>query len=148
MTAKRPNKPRRLSKAKNSGNFCTSDYNSSPLIVKTVGGVLILPPATLAQADTPTQKPWRSDQGGLRKKSAGPRRTRPDRLRPCMDLDHPHDGPQKLPDRSTGGRICKPHRHGNGPQRATGNAIRPRKRDGDGTQRHRKAKGRKKNKDG
>ena len=109
---------------------------------------MILPPATLAQADTPTRKPWRSDQGSPCKKSAGPRRTRPDRLRPCLDPGHPHDGPQKPPDGRTGGRICKPHRHGNGPQRDTGNAIRPRKRDGDGTQRHRKAAGRKKNKAG
>ena len=51
-------------------------------------------PATLAQADTPTRKPWRIDQGSHCKKSAGPRRTRPDRLRPCLDLDHPHDGPR------------------------------------------------------
>lgn len=50
--------------------------------------------ATLAQAGTPTRKPWRSDQGSPRKKSAGPRRTRPDRLRPCLDPDHPHDGPR------------------------------------------------------
>ena len=62
--------------------------------MKTVGGVFILPPATLAQADTPTRKPWRSDQGSPCKKSAGPRRTRPDRLRPCLDPDHPNDGPR------------------------------------------------------
>ena len=55
---------------------------------------MILPPATLAQADTPTRKPWRSDQGRPLKKSAGPRRTHPDRLRPCLDPDHPHDGPR------------------------------------------------------
>ena len=55
---------------------------------------MILPPATLAQADTPTRKPWRSDQGSPPKKSAGPRWTRPDRLRPCLDPGHPHDGPR------------------------------------------------------
>lgn len=105
-------------------------------------------PATLAQADTPTRKPWRSDQGS-------PRKNRPARAKHARtasghawDPDHPHDGPQKPPDGSTGGRICKPHRHGNGPQRATGNAIHPRKLDGDGTQRYGKATGRKKNKAG
>ena len=49
--------------------------------------------ATLAQADTPTRKHWRSDQGSPCKKSAGPRRTRPDRLRPCLDPGRHHDGP-------------------------------------------------------
>ena len=94
MTAKRPNKPQRLSGTKNSGNFCSIDYNSAPLAVKTVGGALILPPATLAQAGTPDRKPWRSDQGSPCKKSARPRRTRTDRLRPCLDQDRPHEGPR------------------------------------------------------
>lgn len=55
MTAKRPNKRQRLSETKTVATFTPSDYNSAPLTVKMVGGALILPPATLAQADTPPE---------------------------------------------------------------------------------------------
>lgn len=51
-------------------------------------------PLRLWRRQTHPRKPWRSDQGGLRKKSAVPRQTRPDRLRPCLDPDHPHGGPR------------------------------------------------------
>ena len=105
-------------------------------------------PATLDQADTPTRKPCRSDQGSPPKKSDGPRRTRPDRLRPCLDPGHPHDGPPKPPDGPTGGGICKPSRHRNGPQRAAGNAIHGNGEDANATRKRRKATGRKKNKAG
>ena len=81
------------------------------------------------------------------KKSDGPRRTRPDRLRPCLDPDRP-GRPQKPPDGSTGGRICKPHRHGNGPQRATGDAIHGNGWDANATRKRMKAAWRKKNKAG
>lgn len=67
MTAKKANKPHRLStllqrRKKNQSEEklrnCPqswSDYNSAPLAVKTVGGALILPPATLTQADAPPE---------------------------------------------------------------------------------------------
>lgn len=55
MTAKRPNKRQRLSETKTVATFTPSDYNSAPLTVKMVGGALILPSATLAQADAPPE---------------------------------------------------------------------------------------------
>ena len=106
MTEKRSNNPQRLStllqrrkrnQSEEKLRNCPqswSDYNSAPLAVKTVGGVLILPPANFAQSGTPTRKPWRSDQGSPCKKSAGPRRTRPDRIRPCLDPDRSTTAPR------------------------------------------------------
>lgn len=57
MTARRPNKRQRLSETKTVATFTRSDYNSAPLTVKMVGGALILPSATLAQADAPPEAP-------------------------------------------------------------------------------------------
>lgn len=122
MTAKRPNKRQRLSETKTVATFTPSDYNSAPLTVKMVGGALILPSATLAQADAPPEALAERSGQTLAKKSACPCRTRPARLRPRLDPDRPTTAPE-TPGGSIGGRICKPHRHGNGPQRATGNAI-------------------------
>ena len=80
-----------------------SDYNSAPLAEKT----LILPPATLAQADTPTRKPLRIDQGSTRKNRpahAGHARTASGH---AWTRTAPRR-PQTPPDGRTGGRIASP----------------------------------------
>lgn len=108
---------------------------------------MILPPATLAQAGTLTRKPWRGDQGS-------PRKNRPAHAEHALTASghawtrNAPRRPQKPPDGRTGGRICKPHRHRNGPQRATGNAIHGNGVDANATRKRRTGTGRKKIKPG
>lgn len=109
---------------------------------------MILPPATLAQADTPTRKPWRRDQGRPRKKNGRPTPDTPGPPPAMPGPGPPPRRPQKPPDGSTGGRICKPHRHGNGQQMATGNAMHGNGGDANATRKRRTGAGRKKNKAG
>ena len=153
MTLKMPNKPQRLSTlpatltfndysdyegAPESSDFralpyrlstlrlCLCDFGAGRRTPGSLGGAVMAAPEKIGRPTQDTPGPPPAMHG------PGP----------------PTRRPQKLPDGSTGGRICKPHRHGNGPQRDTGNAIRQRKRDGDGVQRHRTGAGRKKNKSG
>ena len=152
MTAKRPNKPKRLSTLPSTLTFNdysdyegapeSSDFRALPHRLSTLrlcssdfgAGRHPHPEALAERSGQPLQKIGRPtpDTPGPPPAMPGP--------------GPPPRRPQKPPDGRTGGGICKLNRHGNGPQRATGNAIRPRKRDGDGAQRHRKAVGRKKNK--
>lgn len=154
MTVKRPNKPQRLSTLPATLTFNdysdyegapeSSDFRALPYRLSTLrlcpsdfGAGRHTHPETLAERSGKTpQKIGRPTQD-----TPGPPPAMP-------GPGPPPRRPQKPPDGSTGGRICKPHRHGNGQQRATGNAIRQRKRDGDGAQRYRTAAGRKKNKTG
>lgn len=152
-TAKRANKPQRLSTLPATLAFNDySDYEGAPESSDFRALPHRLLTLRLCLSDFGAGRRTPGSLGGAgradhRKKSAGPRRTRPELLRPCLDPDRPRR-PPKPPHGRTGGRICKPSRCRNGPQRATGDAIRPRKRDGDGAQRHRKATERKKNKSG
>lgn len=154
MTAKRPNKPQRLSTLPATLTFNdysdyegapeSSDFRALPYRLSTLrlcpsdfGEGRHTHPEALAERSGQTLEKNRPAHAGHARTASGHAWTRNAPRRP-----------QKPPDGSTGGRICKPHRHRNGPQRATGNAIHPRQRDGDGTQRHRRATGRKKNKAG
>lgn len=154
MTAKRANKPQRLSTlpatltfndysdyegAPESSDFralphrlstfrlCLSDFGAGRRTPGSPGGVIGADPR---KKNRPAPAEHARNASGHAWTRTGPRR------------------PLKPSGGSVGGRICKPSRHRNGPQRATGNAIRPRKRDGDGTQRPRAGAGRKKNKAG
>ena len=154
MTLKMPNKPQRLSTLPATLTFNDySDYEGAPessdfralpyrlstlrLCLSDFGAGRHTHPEALAKRSGQTpQKIGRTTQD-----TPGPPPAMP-------GPGPPPRRPQKPPDVSTGGRICKPPRHGNGPHMATGNAIRPRKRDVDGAQRSRTGAGRKKNKSG
>ena len=105
MTAKRPNKPRRLSTLPETLTFNDySDYEGAPessdfrALPHRLSTLRLFPSDFGAGRHThPEALAERSWQPT--KKSAGPRRTRPDRLRPCLDQGRPHDGPQKPPRR-------------------------------------------------
>lgn len=123
-----------------------SDYNSAPLTVKTVGGVLILPPATLSQADAPPEAPAeRSGQTAEKNRLGHAEHAR-------TASGHAGTGRPRRPPKpsggSTGGQICKPSRHRNGLQRATGNAIHGSGGNANATRKRRTGTGRKKNKAG
>ena len=106
MTAKRPNKPQRLSTLPATLTFNdysdyegapeSSDFRALPYRLSTLrlcpsdfGAGRHTHPEALAE------RSWQPP-----KKSAGPRQTRTDRLRPCLDQGRPHDGPQKPPRRA------------------------------------------------
>ena len=154
MTAKRPNKPQRLSTLPATLTFNdysdyegapeSSDFQALPYRLST----LRLFPSDFGAGRHTHPEALAERSGQPPKKSAGPRHTRQDRLRPCLDPGHPHDGPQKPPDGSIGGRIYKPRHRRNGPQRATGDAIHGNGWDANATRKRRKAAGRKKNKAG
>ena len=100
MTAKRPNKPKRLSTLPATLTFNdysdyegapeSSDFRALPHRLST----LRLCPSDFGAGRHAHPEALAERSGQPPKKSAGPRRTRPDRLRPCLDLDHPHDGPR------------------------------------------------------
>ena len=103
MTAKRPNKPKRLSTLPATLTFNdysdyegapeSSDFRALPYRLST----LRLCPSDFG-AGRHTHPEALADRSGQHpKKSPGPNRTRPDRLRPCLDQGRPHDGPQKPP---------------------------------------------------
>ena len=100
MTAKRPNKPRRLSTLPATLTFNDySDYEGAPessdfrALPHRLSTLRLFPSDFGAGRHThPEALAERSWQHP--KKSAGPRRTRPDRLRPCLDLDRPTTAPE------------------------------------------------------
>lgn len=153
MTAKRANKPHRLSTLPATLAFNDySDYEGAPESsdFRALPHRLSTLRLCLCDFDAGRRTPG-SPGGAIR---ADRRKNRPapaEHARNASGHAWTRTGPRrplKPSGGSTGGRICKPHPHGNGQQRATGNAIHQRKRDGDGTQRSRKATGRKKNKAG
>lgn len=100
MTAKRANKPQRLSTLPATLTFNdysdyegapeSSDFRALPHRLSTLR--LCLSDFGAGRHTHPEALAERSGQPP--KKSAGPRRTHPDRLRPCLDPGHPHDGPR------------------------------------------------------
>ena len=106
MTAKRPNKPQRLSTLPETLTFNdysdyegapeSSDFQALPYRLST----LRLCPSDFGAGRHTHPEALAERSGQPPKKSAGPRHTRLDRLRPCLDPGHPHDGPQKPPRRA------------------------------------------------
>ena len=99
MTLKMPNKPQRLSTLPATLTFNdysdyegapeSSDFRALPYRLST----LRLFPSDFG-AGRHTHPEALADRSGQHpKKSAGPRRTRPDRLRPCLDPGNPNGGP-------------------------------------------------------
>ena len=154
MTVKRANKPQRLSTLSATLTFNDySDYEGAPESSDFRALPHRLSTLRLCLCDFDAGRHTPGSPGGAiradpRKKIGLPTLNTPGTPPATPGPGPPPRRPQTPPDGRTGGRICKPHRHGNGPQRATGNAIRPRKRDGDGAQRRRTGAGRKKNKAG
>ena len=153
MTAKRPNKPRRLSTLPATLTFNdysdyegapeSSDFRALPHRLSTLrlfpsdfgSGRHTHPEALAEQSGQPMKKS--AAHAGHARTASGHAWTRT-----------AQDGPQKPPDGSTGGRIYKPRHHRNGPQRAAGNAIHGNGEDANDTRKRRKAAWRKKNKAG
>lgn len=100
MTAKRPNKPQRLSTLPATLTFNdysdyegapeSSDFRALPYRLST----LRLCPSDFCAGRHTHPEALAERSGQPPKKSPGQRRTRPDRLRPCLDPGHPHDGPR------------------------------------------------------
>lgn len=100
MTAKRANKPKRLSTLPATLTFNdysdyegapeSSDFRALPHRLST----LRLCPSDFGAGRHTHPEALAERSGQPLQKSAGPRKTRPDRFRPCLDPDHPHDGPR------------------------------------------------------
>ena len=98
MTAKRPNKPQRLSTLPETLTFNdysdyegapeSSDFRALPYRLST----LRLFPSDFGAGRHAHPEALAERSGQPPKKSDGPRRTRPERLRPCLDPDHPNGG--------------------------------------------------------
>ena len=154
MTAKRPNKPKRLSTLPATLTFNDySDYEGAPessdfrALPHRLSTLRLCPSdfgaGRHAHPEALAERSWQPP-----KKSAGPRRTRPDRLRPCLDLDHPHDGPRSPQTGTPAAGYVSPTATGTdhgGPRETPYTET-----DGDAnaTRKCRKAAGRKKNKSG
>ena len=100
MTAKRPNKPQRLSTLPATLTFNdysdyegapeSSDFRALPYRLST----LRLCPSDFGAGRHTRPEALAERSGQHPKKSAGPRRTRPDRLRPCLDPERPTTAPE------------------------------------------------------
>lgn len=110
-----------------------------------VGGALILPSATLAQADAPPEAPAERSGQTAEKNRLG----HAEHARNASGHAWTRTGPRQPPKPSggsIGGRICKAHRHRNDPQRAAENAIHGSGGNANATRKRRTGAGRKKNK--
>lgn len=153
MTAKRANKPHRLSTLLATLAFNDySDYEGAPESSDFRALPLRLSTFRLCPSDFVSGRRTPGSPGGAIR--ADPRKNRPahaGHARNASGHAWTRTGPRRPPKPaggSVGGRICKPHPHGNGPQRATGNATHGNGGDANATRKRRAGAGRKKNKAG